>query len=75
MNHQFSLPTSSVVKKIKPREWRTVGLVAIVAVYDQHFENGPGETIYPQIISHILICYKDICYSLNLFLLAILKQY
>ena len=28
----------------------------------QHFENGPGEAIYHQIVIYILICYKDICY-------------
>ena len=26
------------------------------------FQNGPGEAIYQQIVIHIIICYKDICY-------------
>ena len=30
---------------------------------NHRFKNGPGETIYPQIVIYIQFCYKDICYS------------
>ena len=37
--------------------------VFLIIFCDQHFKNGPGEAIDPQIVIYILICYKYMCYS------------